>query len=128
MEDGDLLFLRQEKVKPNARHVFVDIGLGFHVEFTWSEALDFISKKEARLERNGDGDEDEDERVITRGALAEEKKRNIKRKPIFQTQEEVTPLHMLKRLVGSHMCPNNILIQLTFITADILGQENIHHY
>ncbi|KAK1291978.1 hypothetical protein QJS10_CPB17g00666 [Acorus calamus] len=35
---------------PDARHVFVDIGLGFHVEFTWSEALDFISKKEARLE------------------------------------------------------------------------------
>ncbi|XP_039146262.1 protein UXT homolog isoform X2 [Dioscorea cayenensis subsp. rotundata] len=34
---------------PDTRRVFVDIGLGFHVEFTWSEALDFISVREARL-------------------------------------------------------------------------------
>ncbi|KAI3879317.1 hypothetical protein MKX03_031786 [Papaver bracteatum] len=30
-------------------HIFVDVGLGFHVEFTWPEALEFISLKEARL-------------------------------------------------------------------------------
>ncbi|KAF8399534.1 hypothetical protein HHK36_015401 [Tetracentron sinense] len=36
---------------PDTRHIFVDIGLGFHVEFTWSEALEFISVKEARLAR-----------------------------------------------------------------------------
>ncbi|KAJ4960183.1 hypothetical protein NE237_020093 [Protea cynaroides] len=36
---------------PDTRHIFVDIGLGFHVEFTWSEALEFISKKEERLAR-----------------------------------------------------------------------------
>ncbi|XP_039146260.1 protein UXT homolog isoform X1 [Dioscorea cayenensis subsp. rotundata] len=36
---------------PDTRRVFVDIGLGFHVEFTWSEALDFISVREARLTR-----------------------------------------------------------------------------
>ncbi|KAJ3697847.1 hypothetical protein LUZ61_001552 [Rhynchospora tenuis] len=36
---------------PDTRHIFVDIGLGFHVEFTWSEALQFISVKEARLAR-----------------------------------------------------------------------------
>ncbi|KAM0936715.1 putative prefoldin alpha [Dioscorea sansibarensis] len=36
---------------PDTRHIFVDIGLGFHVEFTWSEALDFISVREARLAR-----------------------------------------------------------------------------
>ncbi|KAH7652432.1 Prefoldin alpha-like protein [Dioscorea alata] len=36
---------------PDTRRVFVDIGLGFHVEFTWSEALDFISVREARLAR-----------------------------------------------------------------------------
>ncbi|OVA01491.1 Prefoldin subunit [Macleaya cordata] len=34
---------------PDTRHIFVDIGLGFHVEFTWSESLEFISVKEARL-------------------------------------------------------------------------------
>ncbi|RLN33140.1 hypothetical protein C2845_PM03G11820 [Panicum miliaceum] len=34
---------------PDTRHIFVDIGLGFHVEFTWQEALQFISVREARL-------------------------------------------------------------------------------
>ncbi|KAM3258269.1 hypothetical protein ACQJBY_050175 [Aegilops geniculata] len=33
---------------PDTRHIFVDIGLGFHVEFTWQEALQFISVREAR--------------------------------------------------------------------------------
>ncbi|KAJ6847038.1 protein UXT-like protein isoform X4 [Iris pallida] len=33
----------------DTQHIFVDIGMGFHVEFTWSEALDFISVKQARL-------------------------------------------------------------------------------
>ncbi|XP_026436466.1 protein UXT homolog isoform X1 [Papaver somniferum] len=33
----------------DTRHIFVDVGLGFHVEFTWPEALEFISLKEARL-------------------------------------------------------------------------------
>jgi len=36
---------------PDTRHIFVDIGLGFHVEFTWQEALQFISVREARLAR-----------------------------------------------------------------------------
>ncbi|KAH0450297.1 hypothetical protein IEQ34_020989 [Dendrobium chrysotoxum] len=34
---------------PDTRHIFVDIGMGFHVEFTWSEALEFISVRESRL-------------------------------------------------------------------------------
>ncbi|CAN6199671.1 unnamed protein product [Urochloa humidicola] len=33
---------------PDTRHIFVDIGLGFHVEFTWQEALQFISVRQAR--------------------------------------------------------------------------------
>jgi len=37
--------------RPDTRHIFVDIGLGFHVEFTWQEALQFISVREARLTR-----------------------------------------------------------------------------
>jgi len=37
--------------RPDTRHIFVDIGLGFHVEFTWQEALQFISVREARLAR-----------------------------------------------------------------------------
>ncbi|KAF3334985.1 protein UXT isoform X1 [Carex littledalei] len=36
---------------PDTRHIFVDIGLGFHVEFTWSEALQFISVREPQLAR-----------------------------------------------------------------------------
>ncbi|XP_022992427.1 protein UXT homolog [Cucurbita maxima] len=35
----------------DTRRIFVDVGLGFHVEFTWSEALKFISLKEERLAR-----------------------------------------------------------------------------
>ncbi|KAK6133651.1 hypothetical protein DH2020_032561 [Rehmannia glutinosa] len=30
---------------PDTRHIFVDVGLGFHVEFTWSEALNFIAAR-----------------------------------------------------------------------------------
>ena len=37
--------------KPDTQRIFVDIGLGFHVEFTWSEALNFISQREERLAR-----------------------------------------------------------------------------
>lgn len=40
-----------QAVVPDTRQIFVDIGMGFHVEFTWSEALEFISVKEARLAR-----------------------------------------------------------------------------
>ncbi|KAL3840548.1 hypothetical protein ACJIZ3_025139 [Penstemon smallii] len=36
---------------PDTRHIFVDVGLGFHVEFTWSEALNFIAVKEEKLSR-----------------------------------------------------------------------------
>lgn len=30
-------------------HIFVNIGMGFHVEFTLDEALEFIDKKLAKL-------------------------------------------------------------------------------
>ncbi|XP_068634390.1 uncharacterized protein [Aristolochia californica] len=36
---------------PDTRHIFVDVGMGFHVEFTWSEALEFITVKQARLDK-----------------------------------------------------------------------------
>ncbi|KAL0296872.1 UNVERIFIED_CONTAM: protein UXT [Sesamum radiatum] len=36
---------------PDMRHIFVDVGLGFHVEFTWSEALNFIAAREEKLSR-----------------------------------------------------------------------------
>ncbi|KAJ7943410.1 Protein UXT-like [Quillaja saponaria] len=36
---------------PDTQHIFVDVGLGFHVEFTWSEALNFITKREEKLAR-----------------------------------------------------------------------------
>ncbi|KAH9614874.1 hypothetical protein KSS87_012372 [Heliosperma pusillum] len=34
---------------PDTRHIFVDVGFGFHVEFTWSEAIRYISAKEEWL-------------------------------------------------------------------------------
>nr|GMC53977.1 protein UXT homolog [Ipomoea batatas]GMC54698.1 protein UXT homolog [Ipomoea batatas] len=34
---------------PDTRHIIVDVGLGFHVEFTWSEALNYISAREKKL-------------------------------------------------------------------------------
>ncbi|WMV27919.1 hypothetical protein MTR67_021304 [Solanum verrucosum] len=36
---------------PDTTHIFVDVGLGFHVEFTWSEALNYISAREEKLAR-----------------------------------------------------------------------------
>ncbi|CAN6549211.1 unnamed protein product [Malus baccata var. baccata] len=36
---------------PDTRRIFVDIGPGFHVEFTWSEALNYISQREEKLAR-----------------------------------------------------------------------------
>ncbi|KAI5678968.1 hypothetical protein M9H77_09918 [Catharanthus roseus] len=36
---------------PDTRRIFVDVGLGFHVEFTWSEALNYISAREEKLDR-----------------------------------------------------------------------------
>ncbi|KAH7836034.1 hypothetical protein Vadar_032172 [Vaccinium darrowii] len=36
---------------PDTRRIFVDIGLGFHVEFTWSEALNYIAAREEKLAR-----------------------------------------------------------------------------
>jgi len=29
----------------------VDVGFGFHVEFTWSEALKYIEKREEKIAR-----------------------------------------------------------------------------
>ncbi|XVE85803.1 hypothetical protein DITRI_Ditri17bG0120700 [Diplodiscus trichospermus] len=36
---GSEVFMQAEV--PKTQRIFVDIGLGFHVEFTWSEALKF---------------------------------------------------------------------------------------
>ncbi|KAK6931282.1 Prefoldin alpha-like [Dillenia turbinata] len=36
---------------PDTRTIFVDIGLGFHVEFTWSEAINYIKLREEKLAR-----------------------------------------------------------------------------
>lgn len=35
--------------RPDTRHIFVDVGLGFHVELTWSEALNIIPAREEKL-------------------------------------------------------------------------------
>ncbi|MED6227328.1 hypothetical protein PIB30_112462, partial [Stylosanthes scabra] len=37
---GSEVYLQAEV--PNTQRIFVDVGLGFHVEFTWSEALNYI--------------------------------------------------------------------------------------
>ncbi|EXB59953.1 Protein UXT-like protein [Morus notabilis] len=36
---------------PDTKRIFVDIGLGFHVEFTWSETINYISQREEKLSR-----------------------------------------------------------------------------
>ncbi|KAL5179126.1 Protein UXT [Glycine soja] len=36
---------------PDTQHIFVDVGFGFHVEFTWSEALNYIDKREEKIAR-----------------------------------------------------------------------------
>lgn len=36
---------------PDSTHIFVDIGLGFHAEFTWDEALQFITAKDEVLSK-----------------------------------------------------------------------------
>ena len=45
----DLFFFSVCACSPDTRHIFVDVGLGFHVEFTWCEALRYISVREERL-------------------------------------------------------------------------------
>ncbi|XP_057948012.1 uncharacterized protein LOC131143743 isoform X4 [Malania oleifera] len=47
VEERDKVF-EQQKVLPDTRHIFVDVGLGFHLEFTWPEALNFIAVREER--------------------------------------------------------------------------------
>lgn len=37
--------------RPDTQCIFVDVGLGFHVEFTWSEALNYISQREEKIAR-----------------------------------------------------------------------------
>lgn len=37
--------------RPDTQHIFVDVGFGFHVEFTWSEALNYIEKREEKIAR-----------------------------------------------------------------------------
>ncbi|RDY11320.1 Protein UXT-like protein [Mucuna pruriens] len=46
---GSEVYLQAEV--PDTQHIFVDIGFGFHVEFTWSEALNFIGKREEKIAR-----------------------------------------------------------------------------
>lgn len=40
-----------EYCRPDTQRIFVDVGLGFHVEFTWSEALNYISQREEKIAR-----------------------------------------------------------------------------
>ena len=50
--DEDLFtFCLRRVCRPDTRRIFVDVGLGFHVEFTWSEALSYITQREEKLER-----------------------------------------------------------------------------
>ncbi|XP_020970385.1 protein UXT homolog, partial [Arachis ipaensis] len=44
---GSKVYLQAEV--PNTQHIFVDVGLGFHVEFTWSEALNYMQKREETI-------------------------------------------------------------------------------
>ncbi|XP_024530370.1 protein UXT homolog isoform X1 [Selaginella moellendorffii] len=41
---------------PDTSRIFVDIGLGFHAELSWKEALDFITTKTTILDRTHERD------------------------------------------------------------------------
>ncbi|XP_057759224.1 uncharacterized protein LOC130979716 isoform X1 [Arachis stenosperma] len=49
---GSEVYLQAEV--PNTQYIFVDVGLGFNVEFTWSEALNYIQKREERIAKQID--------------------------------------------------------------------------
>ncbi|KAG0264625.1 hypothetical protein BG011_006471 [Mortierella polycephala] len=46
-------FYVQAKI-PDTKHIFVNIGFGFHAELTLDEALVFITKKEAHLQKKAE--------------------------------------------------------------------------
>ncbi|QCD90385.1 prefoldin alpha subunit [Vigna unguiculata] len=46
---GSEVYLQAEV--PDTQRIFVDVGFGFHVEFTWSEALNYIEKREEKIAR-----------------------------------------------------------------------------
>eukprot|EP01092_Planopodium_desertum_P015714 TRINITY_DN8450_c0_g1_i1.p1 TRINITY_DN8450_c0_g1~~TRINITY_DN8450_c0_g1_i1.p1 ORF type:complete len:120 (+),score=0.70 TRINITY_DN8450_c0_g1_i1:45-362(+) len=53
MVDLGANFYVQAKV-PKTDRIFINVGLGFHVEFTLDEALKFVEKKEAELTLEGE--------------------------------------------------------------------------
>lgn len=38
-------------LSPDTKHIFVNVGFGFHAELTLDEALEFIKKKEVHLQK-----------------------------------------------------------------------------
>ena len=42
---------------PDTKHIFVNVGFGFHAELTLEEAMAFITKKEAHLQKYGSCDQ-----------------------------------------------------------------------
>ncbi|XP_019084888.1 PREDICTED: protein UXT homolog [Camelina sativa] len=46
---GSEVYMQAEVL--GSRHIFMDIGLGFYVEFTRQEALDHISQREERIKK-----------------------------------------------------------------------------
>lgn len=36
---------------PDTKHIYVNVGFGFHAELTLDEALEFIKKKEVHLQK-----------------------------------------------------------------------------
>ncbi|KAL1338506.1 hypothetical protein HN51_033135 [Arachis hypogaea] len=49
---GSEVYLQAEV--PKTQHIFVDVGLEFHVEFTWFEALNYIQKREETIAKQID--------------------------------------------------------------------------
>lgn len=47
----NIMGLNKIECRPDTSHIFVDVGLGFHVEFTRSEALNFTATKEEQISR-----------------------------------------------------------------------------
>ncbi|CAO3635054.1 unnamed protein product [Cunninghamella blakesleeana] len=62
MVDSGSQFYAQAIV-PDTSFIYVNVGFGFHVQFTLEEAISFIKKKEEKLQRSADKYSEEADKI-----------------------------------------------------------------
>ncbi|CAO3610329.1 unnamed protein product [Cunninghamella echinulata] len=66
MVDLDINFMLKLWCKtlfPDTTYIYVNVGFGFHVQFTLNEAIAFIDKKEQRLQRSAEKYSEEADKI-----------------------------------------------------------------